>query len=137
MTNTSTKKKRGNPNWVKGGKSPNPKGAAHGREVINKEVTNAIKYALANNDQGSSEAYFVDLANNHKALFVGLVQRIMPNETAVSVTVSLGDAMQEAQARIAEYENSMLDITPQVVIDSDADTFKHDVSPKPLKTNDR
>ena len=130
MTNTPTKKKRGNPNWVKGGKSPNPKGAAAGRDVINKEVTNAIKYALDNNDQGSSEAYFVDLANNHKSLFVGLVQRIMPNETAVSVTVSLGDAMQEANARIAEYERNMLDITPKVVdiIDDDA---------KSLKTNDK
>jgi len=131
-----TGKRPGNPNMVKGGPSINPKGKAAGKEIINTQVIAALEYALNNNDKGGAKEYFQDLANNHKALYVGMLQKVMPNETAVSVTVSLGDAMQEAQARIAEYENSMLDITPQVVIDSDANTFKHDAPPKPLKTND-
>jgi hypothetical protein len=125
----SPKKKRGNPAWVKGGKSPNPAGAAAGREHINKQVIEALRYALDNNKEGSAEKYFVKLADENPSLFVGMIQKIMPTEQAVQITVSLGDAMRDAQRRIEEYERSMINITPRV-------EQRMTLDAKPLKVND-
>lgn len=116
-TSTVQKRKPGNPNWVKG-VSGNPKGKAAGREIINKEVLAAMHEALEHNKHGGAKEYFQHIANNHEALFVGMLQRIMPTETAVAVTVNLADAMADAERRLLAYqEQNTIDITPAATPD--------------------
>lgn len=103
----------GNPNWHKGMPSPNPKGKSAGREVLNKEITEALRHALNTAHPDGAKGYMLELAQNKPALFVGMLQKVMPNEAAVSVAVSLGDAMADASKRLEQYESrQLIDITP-------------------------
>jgi hypothetical protein len=112
--NLSNMKKRGNPNMIKGKPSINPAGAAAGRSHINKRVIEALQHALDTAHPDGAEGYFLEIAQKKPELFIGMIQKVMPNETAFNVTVSLGDAMRDAQLRIEAYERSMVDITPRV-----------------------
>lgn len=117
-TSTVQKRKPGNPNMRKGSPSINPKGKAAGREIINTQVTAALKYALDNAVPGGSDEYFLDIARRKPELFVGMLQRIMPTETAVNVTVNLADAMADAERRLLAYqEQNTIDITPAATPD--------------------
>jgi hypothetical protein len=98
--------------FIKGAPSPNPKGKSAGREVLNKEITEALRHALSAAHPDGAKGYMLELAQNKPALFVGMLQKVMPNETAVNVAVSLGDAMQEASDRLRAYEAGIIDITP-------------------------
>ena len=96
--------KRGNPNMRKGGPSVNPRGKGVGRDKIQKDVVFGLHHALKTAHPDGVKGYFLDIARNDKALFVGMLSKVMPNETAVSVTVDLGDAMIEAQKRLDKFE---------------------------------
>jgi len=115
------KRKRGNPNMKKGAPSVNPRGSGAPRLWIQKEVQEAVKKALEDAHPDGPAGYFTELARKKPELFIGMVQKIMPNETAVNVTVSLGDAMAEAQRRIEEYEKKLIDITPNASDDKLSD----------------
>ena len=127
--NLDNMKKRGNPNMIKGKPSINPAGAAAGRTHINKRVIEALQHALDTAHPDGAEGYFLEIAQKKPELFVGMIQKVMPTEQAVQITVSLGDAMRDAQLRIEAYERSMLDITPKVEQRMTLDV-------KPLKVND-
>jgi hypothetical protein len=118
---TEKKKRRGNPAWVKGGPSPNPKGSGIARLWIQKEVTEAVKTALETAHPEGPAGYFRELAQKKPELFVGIISKLMPTETAVNVSVSIGDAMADAQRRVEEYKRKMLDITPVVALESSDD----------------
>lgn len=134
MTDTQKPKKRGNPNWIKGGKSPNASGRGAAREYLNKEITQALITALEDNNHGGSVEYFQYLANEKPAIFAGILTKVMPNEVSLAVTVSLGDAMRDAQARLDTYNATrLIDITPDDQPDI-VDAMVNDA--KPLKVND-
>jgi hypothetical protein len=122
-------KKRGNPNMIKGKPSINPAGAAAGRSHINKRVIEALQHALDTAHPDGAEGYFLEIAQKKPELFIGLIQRILPQETALTVSVSIGDAMRDAQLRIEAYERSMVDITPKV-------EHRMTLDANPLKVND-
>ena len=123
-------KRPGNPNMKRGSPSVNPRGKRKGvKDAINAEVMDAVHHALNNAHPDGAKGYFLELAQKDKSIFMGVVQKILPTETAVSVVVSLGDAMTEAQRRVAELEAKMIDITPEV-----AEPMTFDA--KSLKTND-
>lgn len=105
--------KPGNPAWKKGMKSPNPRGKAIGREYLVKEITEAMQHALETAHPEGAKGYMVEIAREKPALFVAMLQKVMPNEVAVTATISLGDAMAEANARLAAYEAKMIDVTPE------------------------
>jgi len=118
--------------FIKGAPSPNPKGKSAGREVLNKEITEALRHALSAAHPDGAKGYMLELAQNKPALFVGMLQKVMPNETAVNVAVSLGDAMQEASDRLRAYEAGIIDITPAA--DSDRPAADSD---RPAADSDR
>ena len=111
MENAPQRNEKGH--FVKGAPSPNPKGKAYGREILNKEITEALRHALETAHPDGAKGYMLDLAQTKPALFVGMLQKAMPSENNLSVVaVSLGDAMQEANDRLRAYEARMIDITP-------------------------
>jgi len=108
------KRKPGNPNMVKGGPSINPSGRSAGREFLNKDIEHAIHAALTDEEHGGSVGYMKALAKDKPALFVGLLQKVMPNDVAAHVhhtIIDLGSAMREAETRMAKMQ-SMIDVTP-------------------------
>jgi len=95
--------------FVKGAPSANPLGKAAGREVINKEIVEALHYAFNTAHPDGAKGYMLDIAREKPALFVGLLGRVMPNEVAVTATISLGDAMRAADERLASFQAKILE----------------------------
>ena len=64
---------------------------------------------------GPNNAGLIALSKSDPAIFYGLVSRCIPADVSHNVTialVSLGDAMQAAQARLADMQGTMIDVTP-------------------------
>ena len=64
---------------------------------------------------GPNNAGLIALSKSDPAIFYGLVSRCIPADVSHNVTialVSLGDAMQAAQARLADMQGAMIDVTP-------------------------
>jgi hypothetical protein len=80
------KGKRGNPNSVKGKRPLNKDGKPLQRppntpNVISRALKDAIIWATEHSKDskdGTLESYVLDLADNHKALFVPLLGRLLP-----------------------------------------------------------
>ena len=79
MSFATGKKKRGNPAFVKGA---HPTGRSAGTpNKVSRAFKDAIIYAAehsADSGDGTLEGYLLDLADNHKALFVPLLGRLLP-----------------------------------------------------------
>jgi hypothetical protein len=79
MSFATGKKKRGNPAFVK---SAHPTGRSAGTpNKVSRAFKDAIIYAAehsADSGDGTLEGYLLDLADNHKALFVPLLGRLLP-----------------------------------------------------------
>ena len=64
---------------------------------------------------GPNNAGLIALSKSDPAIFYGLVSRCIPADVSHNVTialVSLGDAMQAAQARLEGMQDTMIDVTP-------------------------
>lgn len=75
--------------------------------------SNEVKAAVLRvfNEVNASDDYLRDVAENDKRLFLSLLARMIPQESAVQMnvapSVSLGDAMREAQARLDQYQRDL------------------------------
>ena len=121
---SQVKRKRGNPAWSKGmATSPNPAGRGKARNVISTEVIEALRDSF---QAVGGVNYLIDMARNDVKTYAALIGKVIPSDVSVSHTVavvSLGDAMQQANERLAAHDLPIIDVTPQTV-SADANTLK-------------
>jgi len=75
----ATKKhNRGNPNWTKGGKSPNPKGREKGSYAVYTLLSDAIQKVEKQKGINILE-HFVDRAMRNDTVLVALLKKLVPD----------------------------------------------------------
>lgn len=90
-----------------------PKGA---QNLFTRDIRDRIEHVF-NEINGTNNAALKRLAEEHPAVFYGLVGKLIPQQAAIQVThtlVDLGAAMQDAQNRLRDMQqaHSVIDATP-------------------------
>lgn len=98
-----------------------PKGATN---LFTRDVKDRIEHVF-NEINGTNNAALIKLADEHPAVFYGLVGKLIPQQAAIQVThtlVSLGDEMQKAANRLNDMRL--------------ANSIEHDDTPQPSQVTD-
>ena len=91
-----------------------PKGA---QNLFTRDVRDRIEHVF-NEINGTNNSALKRLAEEHPAVFYGLVGKLIPQQAAIQVThtiLDLGAAMDDAQQRLSDMRDAhnVIDITPE------------------------